>query len=497
MEASGNPGLIQQDIGIHASCLQSLRSCPTASHSKMTSNEVIRINHQYNLREMNSHVNANHSSENLRLQVSLYCTRLSLNSPSLANTNRDASTAIRPEQRFAPCSSRTFGEDYSNYCGTPETVLSRSGRDGAVETKRLSLLNSIRTEILKDKEYYLAEKTGRAKAPTDDLMMEGIVGQGQDPWVEGINWNSMTDDQIWQTISESKAVSQAIQQHVLSVEQIPGRLVSFCRKHLASLLIDSFGNYLLQRMVVRCQELLAHVANYCQDQFWTLLENEFASRVMQTVVSYSEYFRGFVFECFHHKPFCFFKSVSGVFLVLVAIKTARDDREYLTAIERLFVAPYKPVACKYACRVLVAAIEVCNEHTLDLIVQRAGISSNILKFLTEKFASYMLIGVLIRNHQPTIEALVKVLKSGFREVFESRCWKIFTVRILKKIDTPFIRRVYLAIKEVDPREVSPRRDLKLLYWLILLQCSVLDTPFEAIKIQNKAAKDMTSILASV
>lgn len=91
-------------------------------------------------------------------------------------------------------------------------------------------------------------------------------------------------------------------------------------------------------------------------------------------------------------------------MVLVSIKSAESDVEYRQAILNLINLQRVLTSCRYTCRILVAAIDSCSDNFVDLITERIMLKEFILSFMAEKFASYILIGAIMRNHQPTVDA---------------------------------------------------------------------------------------------
>ena len=89
-------------------------------------------------------------------------------------------------------------------------------------------------------------------------------------------------------------------------------------------------------------------------------------------------------------------------------------------------------------------------------------------FLSDKFASYVLIAALVRNHQPTIDSVVSMIKTSLVELFQALCFKIFVVRVLRKIDSPSIQQIMRTLRKADRRQLLGHRDLLLVYWLCVL-----------------------------
>ena len=58
-----------------------------------------------------------------------------------------------------------------------------------------------------------------------------------------------------------------------------------------------------------------------------------------------------------------------------------------------------------------------------------------------------------------------------KKTFECKCWKLFTVRLLKHTEAPVLTEVHEALRAADPnqiRQLSKRPDHRRLYWLCVL-----------------------------
>lgn len=342
--------------------------------------------------------------------------------------------------------------------------------DEALELRREKLLAAIRELLMRDKEYYLAEKAGRSKADQvsdnfDPVVFDSLFSQPLE---------NFSDDQWWELVSKSKPVSQALQRYIEVVPQIPANLETFCMRHLVELVVNNLGNYVIQKVLPRSIQLLEAVVNHCSLNFWQLLQDEYASRVMQLLVGLSDGFRCTVLGNFRKDHEAFFGSVAGVFLASVSIKSAKSDTEYEFVVDLLCKAPSQLASCRYSCRVLVSVVEVCSQETLDRLVAKLNLDQGIERYLGDKFASYMMVGLLLRNHDKAVNSLIKAIHSYIRKLFECKCWKLFAVRLFKRNNPEVMARIYHALTTVDEAQLTSlrrRTDFRLLYWAAVLACS--------------------------
>ena len=348
--------------------------------------------------------------------------------------------------------------------------FSNSQLDDTLDPKREKLLAAIRELLMRDKEYYLAEKAGRSKADQvsdnyDPVVFDSLFSEPLDTY---------SDNQWWELVSKSKPVSQALQRYIEVVPTPPAHLEAFCLRHLVDLVVNNLGNYVIQKVVPRSHQLLEAVVNHCSLNFWQLLQDEYASRVMQLLVGLSDDFRATVLSNFRKDHEAFFRSVAGVFLASVSIKSAKSDLEYEFVIDLLCRAPSQLAACRYSCRALVSVVEVCSPETLDKLVGRLNLDQGIERYLGDKFASYMMVGLLLRNHGKAVNSLVNAIQGNVRKLFECKCWKLFAVRLFKRNNPEVMVKIYHSLTSIDESHLASlkrRTDYRLLYWAAVLACS--------------------------
>lgn len=400
---------------------------------------------------MSEEIDKNHTDINLRHRISKKVRRYLCKTPSpTLQTLTSVPGSLGPSSRKESFSAPVLDE--------------------ALELKREKLLAAIRELLMRDKEYYLAEKAGRSKADqvSDNFDPEVFDSLFLDP-LENFN-----DDQWWELVSKSKPVSQALQRYIEVTPLIPAQLETFCLHHLVALVVHNLGNYVIQKVLPRSSQLLEAVVNHCSLNFWQLLQDEYASRVMQLLVGLSDQFRATVLGNFKKDHEAFFGSVAGVFLASVSIKSAKSDAEYEFVVDLLCKAPSQLASCRYSCRVLVSVVEVCSPNTLDKLVGKLMLDQGIERYLGDKFASYLMVGLLLRNHEKAVTSLIKAINSYVRKLFESKCWKLFAVRLFKRNNPEVMARLYHALTSVDEAQLTSlkrRTDFRLLYWAAVLACS--------------------------
>ena len=401
---------------------------------------------------MSYDIDHNHILENIRLRLSRRIAKYNLKIPT-PTVNTQASMAFD--------SQKTISRNASN---SPSKI------DESLDARRENLLSSIRDLLMRDKEYYLAEKAGRSKADQTsdnyDITVYDLLFEDEVEKYDENKW--------WTLITKSKPISQALQKYIETTENVPANLEAHCLKNVPALVVSNLGNYVIQKMLSRSLQLLEAVVTYCIENFWQLLRNEFASRVMQLLVSLSDSFRTSVFDNFKQDHDAFFGSVAGVFLASVAIKSAKSDEEYIFTIDLLCKFPAQLAACRYSCRVLVSVVEVCSEDTLDRLVGKLQLEQGVERYLGDKFASYMMVGLLLRNSPLAVNSLLKAINSNIRRLFECKCWKLFAVRLLKRNNSIVMAKIYKGLTSISDAQLNSlkrRTDFRLLYWAAVLACS--------------------------
>ena len=214
--------------------------------------------------------------------------------------------------------------------------------------------------------------------------------------------NSIGLEALLGLATESKASSMALQEFVRQADQPAlARFVSLACHHLPVLLIDRFGSYLVQALVLKSQAVRLKVQAACRHDFNGLVHNEFSSRVMQRLLEVAADFRSFAMQTFRRELKNFIQSVSACYLISVGILNSQSESERDVVSEYLSKRSISWTSNKYFKKILICYLSACSEEKLNYMHRKLLKKRSVLWYLTEKFACLILLKFIARNHGPT------------------------------------------------------------------------------------------------
>lgn len=177
------------------------------------------------------------------------------------------------------------------------------------------------------------------------------------------------------------------------------------KPYMNNLLLDKYGNYVLQRFVQIYEPARRYLDSFCRSRFYSLSSDEFASRVMQKLIEYQPSFRLFVTQVFANNIHQATESISAALLLVACIKCSHDMREFDFIALELSLDQRYCIENKLFRRILVAFAERCEVHHLQLISQALCVKHNLLQLVNDKFSTYLIAILIERDDQPTQESV--------------------------------------------------------------------------------------------
>lgn len=262
----------------------------------------------------------------------------------------------------------------------------------------------------------------------DELTAKKLL-KGDDVKIEATLPAICTIDQegFLQIATKSKKDALSLQLHIESCsEDCINKLAIFCQSHLDQLLVHSVGNYTVQKLINRSPRLRRFVVQHCKPQFKLLSANEFSSRVMQRLIEKDQSFCSFALWSFRANLDSYIQGFSSVFLVSVALKSARSDEERNIFSPRLLKNVRKSMAKKYFKRVLVSYISSCDQDSLPWIfkiITRAF--SQPSDFLKDRYSALMMLAFIERQFKSMEEMLIQSLRYQTPSILQSEMFGYF------------------------------------------------------------------------
>lgn len=225
-----------------------------------------------------------------------------------------------------------------------------------------------------------------------------------------LDLESLSGDETVRLITHEKNLSMALQKYLYTVWNSQfSRFASVVFDHLDVLATHPLGNYVLQILVLRDPKFRACVECACKANFELWQDNEFSSRLMQTLLEISESFQYFVSNMFGYKPRNCMKSIPSVFLVMSLIRNTKDESLLRFLDQHLFENIHQALENRLMRRILVVYCERASQQSLDRIF--LGLSKHIKleRILREKTLVAILQTLLVRKHEMALGLLEQLL----------------------------------------------------------------------------------------
>lgn len=254
-----------------------------------------------------------------------------------------------------------------------------------------------------------------------------------------------------------KYQSSSIQSAIKNCTQAEvGRTSALVSEFFEDLLVDKYGNYILQQALISFPNLRIPVEYYCCQHLDDLITNEYASRVMQCLNQVSPSFRNIVFSYFFENLQAFIVILPSVFLLTSAIYYSETSAELAKAKGLIFCkSSRKLLHYKYFKRVVMAFVEKAEPMELDLVWNIYKLSGKLMTHLDDKFGALLVSALISRGHQQTILLFIKLLNENLISLYEAKYFKFLFYRLVSaKGREPMKRQMLIALLTMDSCRLS-------------------------------------------
>jgi hypothetical protein len=213
---------------------------------------------------------------------------------------------------------------------------------------------------------------------------------------------SISDRELFDMCTKAKSMSCEIQEFIKNCQEgliplIAQRVINL----IPYLLKHPLGNYVLQRLLIRSDDIRTATSRICLRNLKEHAMDEFSSRVMQTLAESDEFFRTEIIKCATTHFIEFSNSISATLLVCACIRVTGASRNFAKLVDAVlyqFAQPIDPNS--YLLRHVVAVARVCSLNSLVKIF-------NILKTQCQNDSIFrckkrlmVLVALLNRNFEP-------------------------------------------------------------------------------------------------
>lgn len=228
----------------------------------------------------------------------------------------------------------------------------------------------------------------------------------------------LNPEELFSLATNSKSTSLMLQSYVSECSQdtLQG-ITAKLRLHYSDLLTHCYGNYLLQRIVLKHQQSFIEVAKAVTKRFSELINNEHSSRLIQVLIENSAEFLQFTLNYFKQNLKSSLGGNPASVLLVAAIKGSRSQNSIdfiLTGLSQ----NQRLLSNKFFRKAVVAFIDVCSKSQLQKIGRVLDIPQKVPELLSHKWSAGLVYSMLLRDHLPTVTAFYRQLEMQPERLFE-------------------------------------------------------------------------------
>lgn len=353
----------------------------------------------------------------------------------------DSNIASRLFSKVCPSSSRKSSHDkftmvpISNFNAASSSrsinsISSTSSIKVSFKNLQNEVIEMIHAKLMRSRFFSLHELLKeKSSAPKDAEMTE------ESSCMHLFNFSKMTRDDFIRLATEDKTESRALQAKIASADDHElNTFVTLVHNTLPELIVNAYGNYVVQQAVLRSNHLTEVVVAYCTENFELLAANEYSSRVMQEIANVCKKFRLHVFDWFSKHLHLAIDSVPAVFLLTSALSASFDPEEFqaLTSLVMSYNSESKIFKQKLYKRVLISFLENCSDTHFDAVCSAYRVTSRPLVFLDDKFGALIMLTLIQRGHAPTLDCLCKLISFQMEALFCTKFFKFLFFKLAKE-----------------------------------------------------------------
>jgi hypothetical protein len=255
------------------------------------------------------------------------------------------------------------------------------------------------------------------------------------------------DNELLKIATDSKEVSWAFQLFLLNCElplacKIAGRLTPF-----AYLLVNNiYGNYAIQKLVIRLPTFRQLVISFCRAYFWEMVFNQYSSRVLQLLSEINKPFAHFTLEALLEWPAIIGTRIETVFLAGAALRSMKGTIAVSTfgfGYLNNYMSCQQVSKGKFSKRLLLSLAQNAEEDLLDgLQAVLLNDSNSIKQHLGDRTLMQFLSTMVLKLHRPTLEVLFTAIHNDKAAIDRT----VHAASFFKKVNT---RLTSTAAKDVE------------------------------------------------
>lgn len=207
-------------------------------------------------------------------------------------------------------------------------------------------------------------------------------------------------------------------------------ILAFAEANFSNLAFTKSGAHLIRTLMTRSQGFSNVVLRYSKHNIKLMVSNDFACRVLRSVMREFASFRRHAVQFIRHDlDFCL-DNFPSIFIVTEAIRMSDSMNDFDFLAEALEINPNKVLASRYFKRILVTFSEYCNLSQFKRLENALNLQDNFDRYLNDKFCTTVLTILMSRDSQKCFQALTYMAKSDPVKLLHSLKFDHFILRLL-------------------------------------------------------------------
>lgn len=250
--------------------------------------------------------------------------------------------------------------------------------------------------------------------------------------VANLDFSQLREREILELMTSNKHTSVCLQQ-LLAVVQVgsdSSPIISCVVNNLAFLIVNPYGNYVIQKLVVRNNTLLRLAEDFCIKHFAQLYDNEFASRLMQLLIEISPDFRTIAAYFFKENLQACVNGISAIFLATSILRSWNHVNQLDFVIYNLKYNLRESLQNKYMKRILVVFLDIAPDSMLETTFGLLRFETELLEHLNDKYLAFACYYFIRRGYQPAIRLLRDLISFKLCNLLVTKHFKYVMIRLL-------------------------------------------------------------------
>ena len=370
-------------------------------------NEILVYVPRPYLTEMGQLIEANHSADNIKFRKR--------RTPHIKSPHEEQKPSLATKSKFSK---------------TDSSIPCLSVAAFGFSEKQESLIELLRSRLLKSR-FYSINELHKPKNPKKPLSDEALSSELKTK-LHALLLNSDKEEFIRLCIDD-RQVSRALQIFIESCEdQVFTAVLKPIEDSIPDLIYHPLGNYALQIAAKRSPRIMERIENYCLSRLLELLNDEFASRVMQTIAEISPVFRKKILDWAGLNLGLLMETLPAVFALTAAISSTQSPGEFACIrSEILSQSARNYIKNRYFKRILMSFLEKCDESDIDRACKIYSIDKQLLAYLNDKFGAFIVVAIIRRGHRRVIDLFLKYLNSNMLDLYGTKFFKFLFFRLIR------------------------------------------------------------------